>query len=126
MQPFVISIMLTSLLLLDRSDAEVIARTNEWLYSIGADIVHISPLADSITARFRNDAQRTWQHLPPPASHPLAFDFVIRRDAQSNVKNDYEKPRVRKPDVTYTVCLCSGFPCCDETVLCFSFRAFCR
>ena len=99
------SIMMTSLVVLGRSDADVIDRTNQWLHSIGADTVHVSPLADSITARFRHDALRNWQNLPPPASHPLDFDFVIRRDAQSNVQNDYAKPRSKDPDVTYTVFL---------------------
>ena len=95
-----------------RSDDEVIARANEWLYAIGADSVHVSPLADSITARFLNDDNRAWQHLPPSVSHPLAFDFVIRRDAGLNDMENSKKARAQKPDATYTVICCCGFCRC--------------
>ena len=95
-----------------RSDDEVIARANEWLYAIGADSVHVSPLADSITARFLKDDNRAWQHLPPSVSHPFNFDFVIRRDAGLNGMENSKKARAQKPDVTYTVIYCCGFCRC--------------
>lgn len=81
----------------------MIARANDWLYAIGADSVHVSPLADSITARFLKDDNRAWQHLPPSVSHPFTFDFVIRRDAGLNGMENSKKARAQKPDVTYTV-----------------------
>ena len=99
---------------LGRSDDEVIARTNEWLYSIGADSVHVSPLADSITARFANDVRRAWRHLPSSASHPLAFDFVIRRDARPKNKDESLKQHIEKPDEMYTVWRFLG---CSRSVL---------
>ena len=64
----------------DREAAE------EWLRSLGAKEVSISPLGDTLTARFHAEPESkhpSWsaQGLPLKAAHAHPLDFVYRRDA---------------------------------------------
>jgi hypothetical protein len=86
------------------ASADAIETTRSWLVDkLGARSVRVSPLRDSLVARFSGaqhaarSASALWspRGLPLQSTHPLRFDFVMRRDALSA-----ERPLIKQRRLT--------------------------
>ena len=83
------------------ASSEAIETTRSWLVDkLGARSVRVSPLRDSLVARFSGAHARPaalWspRGLPLQSTHPLRFDFVMRRDAPSA-----ERPLIQQRRLT--------------------------
>jgi len=70
-----------------------VSLVSQWLLNIGATGVRVSNLRDTVTASFpvattsTNTSQWTMKGLPHQATHPLPFDFVLRRDPLPKTTN---------------------------------------